>query len=157
MRSSRRQRGAATAARRRLSARGRERCVHGQVHREHSGAGRARALTHAGLECHAVGMARGDDAIRDEVVLPAPCLVVLVGMSGSGKSTWAEAHFAPEQIVSSDNLRAIVGAGADDITASDDAFALLEQIVAGRTRRRLTTVVDTLGLDSDRRRAWIAR
>ena len=102
-------------------------------------------------------MARSDDAIRDEVVLPAPCLVVLVGMSGSGKSTWAAAHFAPEQIVSSDNLRAIVGAGEDDITASDDAFALLEQIVEGRTRRRLTTVVDTLGLDSERRRAWVAR
>ena len=89
------------------------------------------------------------------MVLPAPCLVVLVGMSGSGKSTWAAAHFAPVQIVSSDALRAVVGAGEDDITASDDAFALLEQIVERRTKRRLTTVVDTLGLDPDRRRAWL--
>ena len=62
----------------------------------------------------------------DEVVLPSPCLVVLVGISGSGKSTWAGAHFAPAQIVSSDALRAAVGAGEDDITASDDAFAVLE-------------------------------
>jgi len=97
------------------------------------------------------------DVKVDEVVLPSPCLVVLVGMSGSGKSTWAAAHFAPEQIVSSDMLRAVVGAGEDDITASDDAFALLEQIVERRTERRLTTVVDTLGLDADRRRAWVAR
>jgi F420-dependent oxidoreductase-like protein len=97
-----------------------------------------------------------DDATRGEVVLPAPCLVVLVGMSGSGKSTWAAAHFAPEQIVSSDVLRAVVGAGEDDITASDDAFALLEQIVERRTARRLTTVVDTLGLDPFRRREWVA-
>ena len=91
------------------------------------------------------------------MVLPAPCLVVLVGTSGSGKSTWAAAHFAPAQIVSSDTLRAVVGAGEDDITASDDAFALLEQIVERRTKRRLTTVVDTLGLDPDRRREWVAR
>ena len=90
------------------------------------------------------------------MVLPAPCLVVLVGPSGSGKSTWAAAHFAPVQIVSSDALRAVVGAGEDDITASDDAFALLEQIVERRTKRRLTTVVDTLGLDPDRRREWLA-
>jgi F420-dependent oxidoreductase-like protein len=99
----------------------------------------------------------GDGATGSEVVLPAPCLVVLVGPSGSGKSTWAAAHFAPVQIVSSDALRAVVGAGEDDITASDDAFALLEQIVERRTKRGLTTVVDTLGLDPDRRRAWAAR
>jgi predicted kinase len=99
----------------------------------------------------------GDGATGSEVVLPAPCLVVLVGPSGSGKSTWAAAHFAPVQIVSSDALRAVVGAGEDDITASEDAFALLEQIVERRTQRGLTTVVDTLGLDPDRRRAWAAR
>jgi F420-dependent oxidoreductase-like protein len=97
------------------------------------------------------------DTARDEVVLPSPCLVVLVGMSGSGKSTWAAAHFAPQQIVSSDALRAIVGGGEDDIAASDDAFALLDQIVVQRTGRRLTTVVDTLGLDAERRRSWVAR
>ena len=93
-------------------------------------------------------MGSDGDVTVDEVVLPSPCLVVLVGMSGSGKSTWAAAHFAPEQIVSSDMLRAAVGAGEDDMTASDDAFALLEQIVERRTQRRLTTVVDTLGLDA---------
>ena len=89
-----------------------------------------------------------------EVVLPAPCVVVLVGASGSGKTTWARAHFRPEQVVSSDALRAIVGEGEDDLAASDDAFALLEQIVEHRLRRRLTTVIDTLGLDRSRRTAW---
>jgi F420-dependent oxidoreductase-like protein len=89
-----------------------------------------------------------------DVVLPSPCLVVLVGASGSGKSTWAAAHFRPEQVVSSDALRAVVGAGTDDLAASDDAFALLEQIVERRVRRGLTTVVDTLGLDTKRRANW---
>ena len=50
------------------------------------------------------------------MVLPAPCLVVLVGPSGSGKSSWAATHFAPEQIVSSDALRAVVGAGDADLS-----------------------------------------
>jgi F420-dependent oxidoreductase-like protein len=92
----------------------------------------------------------------DEVVLPSPCLVVLVGPSGAGKSTWAAEHFGTEQIVSSDSLRAVVGAGEDDIGASDDAFAILEQIVEHRAARRLTTVIDTLGLDPARRANWVA-
>ena len=91
-----------------------------------------------------------------EVVLPAPCLVVLVGAAGSGKSTWAAAHFAPGQVVSSDALRALVGHGVDDLAATDDAFDLLERVVAQRLGRRLTTVVDTLGLDPERRARWLA-
>jgi len=86
--------------------------------------------------------------------LPAPCLVVLVGPGASGKSTWAAAHFAPEAVVSSDRLRAVVGAGEDDVTASADALRLLDDIVALRVGRGLTTVVDTLGLDGGRRAAW---
>jgi alkanesulfonate monooxygenase SsuD/methylene tetrahydromethanopterin reductase-like flavin-dependent oxidoreductase (luciferase family)/predicted kinase len=92
--------------------------------------------------------------MTDPVVLPAPCLVVLVGPGAAGKSTWAAAHFPPDAVVSSDGLRALVGAGEDDVTASADAFALLDQIVALRAGRRLTTVVDTLGLDDERRAAW---
>jgi alkanesulfonate monooxygenase SsuD/methylene tetrahydromethanopterin reductase-like flavin-dependent oxidoreductase (luciferase family)/predicted kinase len=88
--------------------------------------------------------------------LASPCVVVLVGPGAAGKSTWAAAHFPPDAVVSSDRLRALVGAGEDDITASADAFALLDQIVAGRLARRLTTVIDTLGLDTDRRRGWLA-
>jgi F420-dependent oxidoreductase-like protein len=90
------------------------------------------------------------------VVLPSPCLVVLVGPSGAGKSTWAGAHFAADQIVSSDRLRALVGTGEDDLAASTDAFAILEQIVERRVQRRLTTVIDTLGLDAARRSQWVA-
>jgi len=41
------------------------------------------------------------------------------------------------------------------MSASDDAFALLDEIVARRLARRLTTVIDTLGLDAPRRRSWL--
>lgn len=82
--------------------------------------------------------------------------MILVGPGASGKSTWAAAHFPADTIVSSDRLRALVGSGEDDVSASADAFELLEQIVRRRVARRLTTVVDTLGLDADRRHAWLA-
>ena len=86
--------------------------------------------------------------------LPSPAVVVLVGPGASGKSSWAAAHFAPDSIVSSDRLRAAVGAGEDDIAASEQAFDLLERIVAHRLARGLTTVIDTLGLDRARRQGW---
>jgi alkanesulfonate monooxygenase SsuD/methylene tetrahydromethanopterin reductase-like flavin-dependent oxidoreductase (luciferase family)/predicted kinase len=88
--------------------------------------------------------------------LPDPALVVLVGASGSGKSTWARARYREQEVVSSDALRGVVGSGPHDLDASVDAFAVLETVVAARLGRRLTTVVDTLGLDAARRQAWLA-
>jgi alkanesulfonate monooxygenase SsuD/methylene tetrahydromethanopterin reductase-like flavin-dependent oxidoreductase (luciferase family) len=88
--------------------------------------------------------------------LPDPALVVLVGASGSGKSTWAEQRYRAQEIVSSDALRGVVGSGPHDLDASVDAFSLLDTIVAARLGRGLTTVVDTLGLDAERRRVWRA-
>jgi alkanesulfonate monooxygenase SsuD/methylene tetrahydromethanopterin reductase-like flavin-dependent oxidoreductase (luciferase family)/predicted kinase len=86
--------------------------------------------------------------------LPDPALVVLIGAAGSGKSTWALDHYRRAEVVSSDDLRGIVGSGPADLDASSDAFDLLERIVTARLSRGLTTVVDTLGLDTDRRIAW---
>ncbi|MET1058874.1 MAG: LLM class flavin-dependent oxidoreductase [Nocardioides sp.] len=88
--------------------------------------------------------------------LPDPALVVLVGASGSGKSTWAAERYRREEIVSSDALRGVVGSGPHDLDASADAFTLLETIVAARLGRGLCTVVDTLGTDPSRRQAWLA-
>jgi alkanesulfonate monooxygenase SsuD/methylene tetrahydromethanopterin reductase-like flavin-dependent oxidoreductase (luciferase family) len=50
----------------------------------------------------------------------------------------------------------VVGVAEDDLDATDDAFALLDTIVEHRLGRRLTTVVDTLGLDDDRRAGYRA-
>ena len=88
--------------------------------------------------------------------LPDPALIVLVGASGAGKSTWAAQRYRAAEIVSSDDLRGIVGSGRHDLDASADAFLLLDQIVAARVRRGLTCVIDTLGLDAERRRGYLA-
>ncbi|MDQ1392746.1 MAG: hypothetical protein QOF30_1723, partial [Acidimicrobiaceae bacterium] len=63
------------------------------------------------------------------VRLPIPCLVVLVGASGSGKSTWAQENFRPGQIVASDDLRALVGEGPHDQRAATDAFDVLALVL----------------------------
>ena len=88
--------------------------------------------------------------------LPDPCLVVLVGATAAGKSAWAQRWFHPDQVVSSDRLRAVVGLGERDQRAGGDAFELLDLIVSKRMRRRLTTVIDSTGLDARRRAAWRA-
>jgi F420-dependent oxidoreductase-like protein len=80
--------------------------------------------------------------------------VVLVGPSGAGKSTWAERWFRPDQIVSTDRLRGLVGEGDDDQRAGTDAFAVLDLVLERRLARGLVTVIDSLGLDAKKRAAW---
>lgn len=89
------------------------------------------------------------------VEIPNGAMVVLVGPSGSGKSVWATVQFRPDHVVSSDDLRALVGTGRHDQRAGTDAFDVLDLVVERRLRRGLLTVIDSLGLDSDRRRAWL--
>ena len=96
-----------------------------------------------------------DDQADRIAALPDPAFVVLVGPAGSGKSSWAAARYRSQEVVSSDQLRDVVGSDAHDLSASADAFAVLDQIIAARAGRGLTTVVDTLGLDPTRRRGYL--
>ncbi len=87
--------------------------------------------------------------------IATPSLVVLIGPSSAGKTTWAHRHFEPAAIVSSDALRAAVGIDEFDQRASTDAFEVLNEIVSRRLARKLTTVVDTLGLNEQDRASWL--
>lgn len=90
-----------------------------------------------------------------QTTLPRPAVVVLVGPAGSGKSTWAAAHFASSEILSSDALRAVLGSDELDLAAADDAFDLIERILLVRCRRGLGPVLDTTGLHQGRRQRYL--
>ncbi|MEL7157497.1 MAG: TIGR03560 family F420-dependent LLM class oxidoreductase [Actinomycetota bacterium] len=90
------------------------------------------------------------------IKLPADALVVLAGPSGAGKSTWAAQWFRSSQVVGADQLRGVVGEHEHDLRASAAAFDVLDAIVEHRLARGLLTVVDTLGMDPDRRQPWLA-
>lgn len=74
--------------------------------------------------------------------IPKLALVVLVGPTGSGKSTFAARHFKPTEVVSSDECRAIVSDDPNDQSATADAFALVHFIARTRLNRGLLTVID---------------
>ncbi|WP_067827106.1 polynucleotide kinase-phosphatase, partial [Actinomadura kijaniata] len=90
-----------------------------------------------------------------ELRLPETGLVVLVGVSGSGKSHFARRHFAPTQVVSSDYCRAVVADDENDQSATGDAFDLLHHIVRTRLRRGLLTVVDATNVQPRSRQALV--
>ena len=91
-----------------------------------------------------------------KVLLPCDCLVLMVGISGCGKSSFAADHFKPTEIVSSDHYRAVVCDDANDQSASADAFALVRSIVARRLRRGRLTVLDATNLLAQSRQVPIA-
>jgi polynucleotide kinase-phosphatase len=82
-------------------------------------------------------------------------LVVLVGASGSGKSTFAARHFSPWQVVSSDFCRGLVSDDPNDQAATKDAFDVLHYIVGTRLRRGLLTVVDATSVQRPARQALV--
>ncbi|MEU8295989.1 polynucleotide kinase-phosphatase [Micromonospora sp. NPDC048909] len=78
--------------------------------------------------------------------IPELALVALVGISGSGKSTFARRHFAPTQVLSSDTFRAMVADDENDQSASADAFDVLHYVAGKRLRAGRLTVVDATNL-----------
>jgi protein phosphatase len=75
-------------------------------------------------------------------------MVVLVGPSGSGKSTFARRHFAATEVLSSDEMWAMVADDPADQGATDAAFELLHTALALRLARRRLSVVDATNLEA---------
>ncbi|WP_312885408.1 polynucleotide kinase-phosphatase [Streptomyces physcomitrii] len=83
-------------------------------------------------------------------------LVVLVGASGSGKSTFARRHFKGTEVLSSDFCRGLVADDENDQGASKDAFEVLHYIAGKRLAAGRLTVVDATSVQSESRRRLIA-
>lgn len=82
-------------------------------------------------------------------------LVVLVGASGSGKSTFARRHFKPTEVISSDFCRGLVGDDENDQDATRDAFDVLHYIAGKRLAAGRRTVVDATSVQQDARRRLV--
>ncbi|WP_326663216.1 polynucleotide kinase-phosphatase [Streptomyces canus] len=82
-------------------------------------------------------------------------LVVLVGASGSGKSTFARRHFKPTEVISSDFCRGLVSDDENDQGATKDAFDVLHYIAGKRLAAGRRTVVDATSVQEDSRRQLI--
>ncbi len=85
------------------------------------------------------------------ITLPEQGLVILMGASSSGKSTFAAEHFLPTEIVSSDRCRAMVCDDENDQSSTTAAFELLHTIVRIRLREGRFAAVDATNLRSEDR------
>ena len=89
------------------------------------------------------------------LTIPDFSLVVLVGATGSGKSTFAAKHFLPTEIISSDRCRALVADDETDQSATPDAFELVHTIAAKRLARRRLAVIDATSVRPEDRKQLI--
>ncbi|WP_370423980.1 polynucleotide kinase-phosphatase [Streptomyces sp. QH1-20] len=90
------------------------------------------------------------------LAVPDLSLVVLVGATGSGKSTFAARHFKPTEVVSSDFCRALVSDDENDQSASGDAFDVLHYIAGKRLAAGRLTVVDATNVQPEARKQLVA-
>jgi polynucleotide kinase-phosphatase len=86
-----------------------------------------------------------------EIKLPEISLVLLIGASSSGKSTFAKKYFLPTEVISSDYCRALVSDNENDLSATNAAFELLHFLAAKRLKLGKFTVIDALNLRKEDR------
>ncbi|MEI9815179.1 MAG: ATP-binding protein [Acidobacteriota bacterium] len=81
-------------------------------------------------------------------MIPRPAMVLLVGVSGSGKSTFARKHFRKTEVLSSDVCRALLTDDEADQSATAAAFELLHWIAEQRLKRGKLVVVDATNVQA---------
>ena len=91
-----------------------------------------------------------------KIEIPELCLVVLMGASGAGKSSFARRHFLPTEIISSDFCRGLVCDDETSLEASADAFKLVHEIAALRLKGGKLTVVDATNVQKEARAPLLA-
>lgn len=90
-----------------------------------------------------------------EIKVPELSLIVLIGVSGSGKSSFARKHFKRTEILSSDECRALVSDEENNQSATNDAFDVLYYIAGKRLKNGLLTVIDATNVQKESRKGLI--
>jgi protein phosphatase len=90
------------------------------------------------------------------LTVPNLSLVLLVGASGSGKSTFAKQHFLPTEVLSSDHYRGVVADDENDQGATPDAFEVLRFVAGKRLASGRLTVIDATNVQAEGRRPFVA-
>lgn len=90
-----------------------------------------------------------------KIAFPELSLVVLMGASGSGKSTFAKQHFLETEILSSDYFRGLVADDENDQSATKDAFEVLHYVLAKRLAAGRLTVVDATNVQPEARKSLL--
>lgn len=90
-----------------------------------------------------------------EIEIPKLSLIVLMGTSGSGKSTFAEKHFSSTQVLSSDYCRALVSDDENNMNVTEDAFDMLFYIAAKRLAAGKLVVIDATNIEKKARQPLV--
>ncbi|MFD0265940.1 polynucleotide kinase-phosphatase [Streptomyces sp. NPDC127106] len=108
-------------------------------------------------EATGTGTTGSATASTDRRVLPVTdlSLVVLIGATGSGKSTFARRHFKPTEVISSDHCRGLVSDDENDQSASKDAFDVLHYVAGKRLAAGRLTVIDATSVQQEARRQLV--
>jgi len=83
--------------------------------------------------------------------IPELSLILLVGATSSGKTTFAKRYFKDSEIVSSDYCRKMLSDDENDMEITKSAFELLHYIVNERLKNYKLTVVDATNLNKEAR------
>src|SRR5438874_7453502 len=90
------------------------------------------------------------------ITIPELSLVTLIGVSGSGKSTFAPRHFKPTEVLSSDFCRGLVSDDENYQSATTDAFDVLRYVAGKRLAAGRLTVVDATNVQVEARKPLVA-
>src|SRR5258708_39643002 len=107
--------------------------------------GRGSWLAHANGGLHAM-----------KIKIPELSLVVMIGASGSGKSSFGRNHFKPTEVISSDFCRGLVSDDENSQAATNDAFDVLHFIARKRLAAGKLTVVDATNVQPEARKPLVA-
>lgn len=86
-----------------------------------------------------------------KISIPELSLLVLIGASGSGKSTFARTHFKPTEILSSDFFRGLVSDDENNQSVSDAAFDALHFVAEKRLALGKLAVIDATNVQKEGR------